>query len=237
MASGSKRFRVAIETGDKRVFASALDWPGWSRSAKTESEALAALVAYGDRYRRVVGRSPGGFEAPRDVDALDVAEHSHGGGGTDFGVPSNEARADDRALTGAELERFDAVLRAAWRAFDRAAEAAVGIELRKGPRGGGRDLDKMVGHCVEAEEAYLRQLGARPPTSPADLVERWPELRKAGLEMLARRAGGDPPETKVKHPWTPRYFVRRAAWHVLDHAWEIEDRARPAPDDKGDDAG
>jgi hypothetical protein len=24
--------------------------------------------------------------------------------------------------------------------------------------------------------------------------------------------------------WPPRYVVRRAAWHVLDHAWEIEDR-------------
>ena len=22
--------------------------------------------------------------------------------------------------------------------------------------------------------------------------------------------------------WTARSFVRRAAWHVLDHAWEIE---------------
>jgi hypothetical protein len=129
------------------------------------------------------------------------------------------------------------VLRAVWRAFDRAAAAAVGVELRKGPRGGGRDLDKIVVHCVEAEEAYLRQLGARPPTPPADLVERWPALRKAGLEMLARRAGGDPPETKVKRPWTPRYFVRRAAWHVLDHAWEIEDRAAPPPPSEEDDAG
>jgi hypothetical protein len=24
--------------------------------------------------------------------------------------------------------------------------------------------------------------------------------------------------------WPARYYVRRAAWHVLDHAWEIEDR-------------
>ena len=24
--------------------------------------------------------------------------------------------------------------------------------------------------------------------------------------------------------WTVRRFVRRVAWHVLDHAWEIEDR-------------
>jgi hypothetical protein len=24
--------------------------------------------------------------------------------------------------------------------------------------------------------------------------------------------------------WAPRYFVRRVAWHMLDHAREIEDR-------------
>jgi hypothetical protein len=223
MAEASERIRVAIETGDKRVFASALDWPGWSRGAKTEAEALEALVAYGDRYRHVVGLAPGGFEPPSGVEELEVAEHSKGGAGTDFGVPSNEQRADHRPLTGAELERFAAVLRAAWRAFDRAAERAEGVELRKGPRGGGRDLAKIVAHCVEAEEAYVRQLGFRPPIEPADAASRWPALRKAALERLAHRAGGASPETQVKRPWTPRYFVRRAAWHVLDHAWEIED--------------
>jgi hypothetical protein len=225
--------RVAIETGEKRVFASALDWPGWARGAKSEAAALEALVAYGNRYRAVVGRSPGGFLPPADVDGLEIAVHSKGGAGTDFGVPSNEEPPDRERLAGAELERFTAVLRAAWRAFDRVAEAAEGVELRKGPRGGGRDLDKIVEHCVMADEAYLRQLGARPPASPADPAQRWPALRTAMLELLARRAGGEPPETAVKRPWTPRYFVRRAAWHVLDHAWEIEDRSEPAPEDRG----
>jgi hypothetical protein len=227
----ANRFDVAIETGAKRVFASGLDWPGWARGAKTEAEALAALVAYGRRYRAVVAPSPGGFEPPGDVAALEVAHRSKGGAGTDFGVPSNEEPADQRPLAGAELERFEAVLRACWHAFDRAATAAVGVELRKGPRGGGRDLEKIVGHCVEAEEAYLRQLGFRPPTSAAAAAERWPALRRAALDRLERRAAGEPPETQVKRPWTPRYFVRRAAWHVLDHAWEIEDRSAPAWED------
>jgi hypothetical protein len=26
----------------------------------------------------------------------------------------------------------------------------------------------------------------------------------------------------------PRYAIRRIAWHVLDHAWEIEDKSDPA---------
>ena len=34
-----------------------------------------------------------------------------------------------------------------------------------------------------------------------------------------------PDPRTTKRPWSPRYAVRRAAWHVLDHAWEIEDRA------------
>ena len=25
--------------------------------------------------------------------------------------------------------------------------------------------------------------------------------------------------------WMPAYFLRRAAWHVLDHAWEIQDKS------------
>ena len=227
------RIRVAVEAGSKRAFATAVDWPGWSRGAKSEAEALAALVAYGDRYRRVVSRSPGGFHAPDDVAGLEVVERPRGGSGTDFGVPGADLAADDSPLGGAELERQAAILRACWRSFDRAAEAAVGVVLRTGPRGGGRELEKISEHAVEAEEAYLRQLGARPPKGPSRAVgaslpaDRWPDLREAMLVTLAARAGGEPPATQVKRPWSPRYFVRRAAWHVLDHAWEIEDRAAP----------
>ena len=228
----AQRIRVAVEAGSRRAFATAVDWPGWSRGATSEAEALAALVAYGDRYRRVVVRSPGGFDAPDDVAGLEVVERPRGGSGTDFGVPGADLAADDSPLGGAELERQAAILRACWRSFDRAAEAAVGVVLRTGPRGGGRELEKIAEHALEAEEAYLRQLGARPPRagdssgadSPAD---RWPDLREAMLVTLAARAGGEPPATQVKRPWSPRYFVRRAAWHVLDHAWEIEDRAAP----------
>ena len=37
----SERNRVVIETGSKKVFATAIDWPGWSRSA--EADALETL--------------------------------------------------------------------------------------------------------------------------------------------------------------------------------------------------
>ncbi len=223
----SGRVRVYVEVGDKKVFASALDWPGWSRSAKDERGALEALLASAARYGRVVGKVTD-FPAPAEVAGFEVVQRLKGGGATDFGVPSQPARSDEDDLTAAEIERLEAILRASWSVFDRAARKADGVELRKGPRGGGRDLAKITEHVVGAEESYLRQFGARPDgrADGSGAADLWPPLREAIAETLRRRARGEEPEnpTKVKKRWSPRYFVRRAAWHVLDHAWEIEDR-------------
>jgi len=41
--------RVVVEGGAKRVFASAVDWPGWARSGRDEAAALEALLAYAPR--------------------------------------------------------------------------------------------------------------------------------------------------------------------------------------------
>jgi len=213
--------------GSKKTFASALDWPGWSRSGKDADGALEALLASAERYGRAVGQVID-FPAPDEASGFEVVERLKGGGATDFGVPSQPARSDDDALGEAELERLVAILRACWSAFDRAAAKADGVELRKGPRGGGRDLAKMTEHVVGAEESYLRQLGARPVAREDESVaDGWPAHREAIVQTLRLRARGDEPEnaTKVKTRWSPRYFVRRAAWHVLDHAWEVEDRA------------
>ena len=105
------------------------------------------------------------------------------------------------------------------KSFDRAAEAAAGIELSKGPRGGGRDVPKMIEHVSGAEELYLSGLGNRRPATPSD-------LHPTVLAALAARAVGNPvPDpNRVKKLWSPRFYVRRSAWHALDHAWEIEDR-------------
>ncbi len=225
----SDRVGVYLEIGGKKTFASAPDWPGWSRGGKDADGALEALLAAASRYARVVGQVTD-FAAPEDASVFDVVERLKGGGATDFGVPSQPARSDDDAVGGAELERLAAILRACWSAFDRAAGEADGVELRKGPRGGGRDLAKITEHMVGADESYLRQLGARPATRGGDesAADGWPVLREAIVQTLRLRARGDEPEnpTKVKTRWSPRYFVRRAAWHVLDHAWEVEDRAK-----------
>ncbi|HEX6141010.1 MAG TPA: hypothetical protein VF013_11205, partial [Candidatus Limnocylindria bacterium] len=150
--------RVAIETAAKRCFATAIDWPGWSRAGKSEDEARARLADYARRYARAVAGT--GHPLP-DRLTFRAVERVGGGAGTEFGVPSSALRDDTDALGDAELERLAAILAAAWSAFDEAARRAEGVELRRGPRGGGRDLPKIVNHVLEAEEAYLVQLGHR----------------------------------------------------------------------------
>ena len=217
---------VYLETGVKKVFAGALDWPGWCRGARGEEEALHALVTYGARYADVVRRAGGTYTPPTGPDELRVVERLAGGSGTDFGVPGVAPSADAEAVDEGELERLGSLLRACWATFDEAARAARGVQLSVGPRGGGRNLEKIVAHVAEAEEAYLGQLGAKLP----------PEARKAGtpaalraamLDALAARAQGRPVAVprNTQRPWGVRYAVRRSAWHALDHAWEIQDRS------------
>ena len=218
---------VYLEVGAKRTFAGAIEWPGWCRIGRSEEEALAALLAYAPRYAAVVQAA--GLTAP-DATDVTVVERLTGGAGTDFGAPSVAPAADERPLGAAELDRQSRLLSASWQAFDitwREADEAH-VELRKGPRGGGRDLPKMEMHILEAEEAYLAALGSRPPRMPGATVrERMAAARATTLEALAARARGKPvaDPRQTKRPWSPRYTVRRSAWHALDHAWEIEDRS------------
>ncbi|HEX6129567.1 MAG TPA: hypothetical protein VF071_11160 [Candidatus Limnocylindria bacterium] len=214
--------RVALEVGSKRYFAVALDWPGWSRSGRTEQEALQRLADYAGRYAAAIGDS-----APADAAEFEVIERLEGNATTDFGAPGIPPAADERPLGGDELARQRLLLEASWNAFDAAAAAAAGRRLATGPRGGGRDVAKMTDHVLGAEEAYLTQLGRRRPKPPAEGVDaRMRQVREAALEALEARARGeDPPDaSRVKRRWSPRYFVRRSAWHALDHAWELEDR-------------
>ena len=219
---------VYLEIGAKRTFAGAIEWPGWCRIGKSEDEALDALLAYAPRYAPVVQAA--GL-ALGHVSDLGIVERLPGGSGTDFGAPSVAPEADQRPLTQAELDRQSRLLVASWQAFDIAWSevAEAGGELRKGPRGGGRDLPKMQLHILDAEEAYLTRLGSRVPHGAATVAERTSAVRDAALAAMAARARGesiaDP--SAVERRWEPRYFVRRSAWHALDHAWEIEDRERP----------
>jgi hypothetical protein len=161
---------------------------------------------------------------------VDVVERPAGGSGTEFGVPGSPASADDEDVSAADLKRLVGILEAAWASFDAAADAAKGLTLTTGPRGGGRSREKMIGHVLEAELAYLGQLGSRPPKRPADPKVALPAVREAFVATLLARVATEPlPNPRnAKTPWSPRYAVRRSAWHSLDHAWELEDRSKRA---------
>jgi hypothetical protein len=219
---------AVLEVAAKRSFASALDWPGWSRGGRSPDDAIAALVAYGPRYAAVAERAGLAFEAPASVNAIAVTERVRGGSGTEFGMPSTPARAEEEPIAG-DLDRLVGLLRAAWDTFDEAIAAADGQRLATGPRGGGRDLTRIIDHVRDAEVAYLSKLGSRAPaTSDRPPAERLSALRTAFTDALTAIAGGEPVPTpsRTQKLWSPRYAVRRTAWHVLDHAWELQDRVQ-----------
>jgi hypothetical protein len=227
MAQESNRIDVSLEVGKKKTFAAALDWPGWSRSGRDEPGALEALIEAGPRYARALKGTSFGFRAPGDVSDLVVVERLEGTTTTDFGAPDRALPGDDAPVDPAELERWEKILRACWRAFDAAVENAAGKTLAKGPRGGGRDLEKIVGHVLDVDAGYLSILGGKfKLEGAASTDEVLAGVRRAILDTLAGRVSGEVPDQGPRggKRWAPRFFVRRLAWHELDHAWEIEDR-------------
>ena len=217
----AKPIPVYIESGAKKVFACAIDLPGWCRSGKDEQAALEALASYAPRYAEVAKLAKAAF--PSKAVELEVVERVKGKGATDFGVPHEIPRADAEPLTARQAARQVELMRAAWAVLDRVAKGAP-AELRKGPRGGGRDRDKMLGHVLGAEAAYARHLGIRHPEPELGDTTAIRALRDDLAEALSGASDGSPLRPKG---WPPRYAFRRISWHVLDHAWEMQDRGKP----------
>ena len=214
----ARRVQVCLEIAPKKVFASALDWPGWCRAGRDEEAALEALAMYGDRYAPVAERAGLTFAANS---ALEVVERLPGGVTTEFGAPEATAEAERAPVPPAAAKRLAGLVTAAWAEFDDIV-AVTPEELRKGPRGGGRDRDKMVDHVLGAEAAYARKIGVKLKQPAIDDIAAIEELRQSIAAVLGTRSDGTPP---VERGWTTRYAARRIAWHVLDHAWELEDRS------------
>jgi hypothetical protein len=218
--SRSASTAVYLELGSKRVFACAADWPGWCRPGKGEDGALEALAAAAPRYAVVAAEAGVPFPSGASGD-FEVVERIPGSATTDFGAPGGVAAREAEALTREEAARQAALVSACWAVFDRVVAGAP-AELRKGPRGGGRDRDRIVEHVLGAEVAYARKLGLRlrepaPGDGAAVGSHREEILRALTTET----------DAAVEKGWPPRYAARRIAWHALDHAWEIEDRSVP----------
>ena len=163
----------------------------------------------------------------KDVSSFKVIERLAGNATTDYGVPDLAPSADSQPLDEAELLRLQNLLKACWLALDLAAQAAEGKELRLGPRGGGRNLGGIIDHVLGSAEGYLGRISWKMPQSePAEFQLRLQRTRSAVQDALERAAHGGVEEQGPRggKRWTARYFTRRLVWHILDHAWEIEDR-------------
>ena len=222
MSSG--RIAVCLEVTLKNTFASALDWPGWCRAGRDDGAALEALANYAERYAPVAEQA--GVSFPSAV-TLDVVERVPGGPTTAFAAPECRrpfpqitAEAERAEVTVAAARRLVGLLTATWARFDEVA-AASPAELRKGPRGGGRDRDKLIEHVIVADTAYARKLGVKLKQPAIDDIAAIQELRKAVAAVIGAPSDGSP---LVPNGWTTRYAARRIAWHILEHAWEMQDR-------------
>lgn len=227
MTNHNETINVYLEVGQKRTMAGALDWPGWCRGGANEEAALEALLAYAQRYAKVVKTLPLGFALPTEISQFTVVQRIKGDSATDYGVPAGVPPQDGQPVDDAELERLSTILKLCGEAFDDAVKRAAGKTLRKGPRGGGRELEGVARHVMEADGGYIKHAGAQfTPTAGDDLHKQLAETHAAILDTLARSAHGELPKHGPRGGlrWPARYFARRVAWHELDHAWEIEDR-------------
>ena len=171
---------IYLEHGARKTFACAVDWPGWCRVAQGDDAAIALLASYAERYAAVAADAGFAFSltsASHDVVGdLEVVEHVRGSGATDFGAPDAIPDVDRQPWDATTARRHADLLAASWRIFDRVVASAP-AELRKGPRGGGRDRDEIAEHVAESERSYARQLGVRytpsgfaEPGAPAALA-------------------------------------------------------------------
>ena len=220
-------FSLYLEIGKKKVFASAVDWPGWSRSGRDEQQAVQMLLAYAPRYAKVLSLEQIDFQPPEDLSQLEVIEQHPGTSTTDFGAPDIIPVVDSQSFDLQAFEFSISLLNACWLAFEHALLAAAGKELRKGPRGGGRDSDKITRHVIDADRAYLSRIAwSHKVDGNSDAADQIRDIRQATVKALKIAATEGLPKIGPRGGkiWPARYFVRRAAWHILDHAWEIEDR-------------
>jgi hypothetical protein len=209
--------RILIESGKTKTFASALDWPGWSRSGKTEVAAVESLLAYAERFRFVPEIAGVAFQVDFKPQVVDCVQ---GGGATDFGVPEKVHQIEREPVDESEIARQLEILKASWTFFGDVRDV-VSAELRKGPRGGGRDRDKIVDHVIQADRGYARHIGVRTPVFDTFDDAAVEAHHLAVFEAIPGLRAGLPEGEKG---WPVRYAIRRMAWHILDHAWEMQDK-------------
>jgi hypothetical protein len=217
----ANQIRVTLEIGPKgkKVAAVAPDWPGLERGATTEEAAIERLLSYVPRYATVTNLA--GMEAAfANITAVDVVEHYPGTGSTDFwGISFAFSGIDQQAISGDALERELTLMRACWAFFDD-VRSRVSAEMQRGPRGGGRDRDRIVRHTFGAEQDWAKKLGVLTPLEAMLTDEGLNAHRDAYCNSIRALHS----ESKMARTWPLRYLIRHTAFHTLDHAWEMEDK-------------
>lgn len=214
--------RVILEIGKKerRVVAGAMDWPGLDRWDKTADAAIAKLTTYVPRYAAVAARAGLADELVRHRE-VEVLECVAGSGSADYwGIAHVPSDVERKALSAEELERRLALLNACWAYFDETA-ARVSAELRPGPRGGGWTRDELIRHVhLNEPEQFTRKVEVRTSRDAMLRPDGRAAHRQATLDAIrAYHAAEKPART-----WPLPFLIRRIAHHVMDHAWEMEDR-------------
>jgi hypothetical protein len=217
----AKQLRVTLEIGPKgkQVAAVAPDWPGLERGAKTGEAAIERLQAYLPRYAQVakLAGMEGEFAA---LSTLEVVEHYAGTGSTDFwGISFAFSSLDRQDLSRGELERQLTLLQACWAFFDD-VRARVSAQMQKGPRGGGRDRDHIVGHTLRVEQDWAAKVGV--PTQEGAMLSD--EGLQAHRDAYCNAIRAFHAQGKLARTWPLRYLIRHTAYHTLDHAWEMQDK-------------
>ena len=199
-----------------------LDWPGWSRSAKTAALALDTLESYRERYRPVA--SLAGMTDEFDAAGpLEIVEDKVGTGSTDFwGISFSPSATEQDPMDAAALERGITLLQACWTFFDGVA-ARVSPEMRKGPRGGGRDRDRIIRHTIRNEsEDFAKKVGLRIPEGAALTPDGLRQHRETYVAAMRAYNAGE--VARRMRSWTLPFLIRHSAFHTLDHAWEMDDK-------------
>jgi hypothetical protein len=151
---------------------------------------------------------------------VDVIEQYPGTGSTDFwGISFAFSSIDQQAMSDEALERELTLMRACWTFFDD-VRSRVSAEMQRGPRGGGRDRDRIVRHTVAAEQDWGKKLGL--PAPPDAMLTN--EGLKVHREAYCNAIQVLHSQNKMARTWPLRFLIRHTAYHTLDHAWEMEDK-------------
>src|SRR5262245_33683941 len=201
--------RTVLERGPKgkKAVAFAIDWPGWSRGAKTPDLALATLESYRRRYRPIA-LAAGMADEFAAAGPLEVIEDRVGTGSTDFwGISFSPSGSEPEPMGDAEMDRKISLLRTCWAFFDGVA-GRVSAEMRKGPRGGGRDRDRIIRHTIRVEsEDFAKRLGLRIPEGGALSPDGLAAYREAYVEAMHVYNRG---EGKRMQSWTLPFLIRHS---------------------------